>query len=166
MRNPSSFIPSVFDRPVMGRPTRPYPFGTPANSLSTELRLVLEDFRRTAALYKETVVFSSDGAAHWPAPSGSDVFLALELNKANRLLDNGPRTYSYACAVADKLAFAITARQHGLERVSNAPRSRRPDSRRSTNTSPLKAPHPTRCPRNTAPDGRIVTQGAVVTSTT
>jgi len=49
--------------------------------------------------------------------------MGLEVQKANRLLENGPRTYSYVCAVADKLAFAIVARSYGIEQTARALRA-------------------------------------------
>jgi hypothetical protein len=98
------------------------------------MRLIVEEWKTASAGLRENVIFypeaiepgdTSSDAPRWADPKGSDVFLALEIQKANRLLADGPRTYSHVCAVADRLAFAIVARDHGVETTARALRAGR-----------------------------------------
>ena len=100
--------------------------------LTTAYRQIYEEHKRVAQHYRETVEFDCQSApsgvagdvalcsSRWKAPQGADVFEALSVQKANRALEDGPRTYEFVCQVADRLAAAIVVREHGVETVSRA----------------------------------------------
>lgn len=117
--------------------------------LSSEYRQIFEEYQKFARYYREVVEFraqvleagdKSNDAPRFPAPRGADVFLALEVERANRLLEQGPRTYAYVCIVADRLAAAIVARTFGVETTARVLRAGKYLSKTATLPAPLPLP--------------------------
>jgi len=94
--------------------------------MSSQTRTIVEEWKRVSEHYRASVLFLEEHgvplveAPRWGSPRGADVFLSLEISKANRLLEAGPRTYSHVCSVADKLAFTIVGRAYGIETAARA----------------------------------------------
>jgi hypothetical protein len=98
--------------------------------VSSENRAIIEEWKKLSQHYKDSVAFYPDAiesedrssdCPRWYEPNGSDVFVSLEVQKANRALEvGGCRTYSDVCTVANRLAYAIVARNYGTGAVARA----------------------------------------------
>jgi len=121
---PHDTIPSAPALPVFKRPPAPAESLPSRNApaLPTELRAIVEDFKRLHTRLVERIVPPlDDNPAHWTTSVGdsSDPFVILEVARANRLLAEG-RTVDFA---AGRLAFGLLARQYGLEKARAALRA-------------------------------------------
>lgn len=120
-------IPSAPALPVLSPPKRNSmsPVDQTAPSLPTELRAIIDDFRRTRKQLEAEVIpeginekTGKPAPPYWPDPKGADVFVELETRKANRVLARGERVD----VAAAQLAMGLLARSYGLEPVRRAMR--------------------------------------------
>lgn len=108
-------IPSAPALPVLSRSKiAPLP---PASAMPTELRAVIDDFKRLRTQLEAAVVIPAPPTPpYWRLPKGSDVFVELETRKANKQLAAKERID----VAAARLAFGLLARHYGVEPTRRA----------------------------------------------